>query len=286
MKKQSLYIRVLLFTVFAFAFTVVRGGEPKITCGKLCYNPKFACIILGDENIIWDTGSSGTLFFHDVAACKIPVVPTIGVDGYGKRAITFLYFSRSLKVASITMKNIFYNIVKQNKISSPIRQSGIGGIFGMDIINRANWIIDFSAGSIQAMPREDTVLLNREPEFSISYNRRKYPRTTLTIQGITIKDVLVDSGNSADMTLLELDIRKINQKTQPVDSITYRSSGLFTGDTIQQKQYRYKNIVINNYKFHKLKITQHDTERSIGIGFFRKFDKVYLNTKEKMFYFY
>jgi hypothetical protein len=282
--KQLAYIRTLLFVAFVLTSAVVVGGEPKITYGKFCYNPELKCIILGDENITWDTGSGWTLFFQDFVAHKIPVIPTIGIDVYGKRVITFLYFSRSLNVASITLKNIFYNTIKRNKISSFTRQSGIGGIFGMNVINRANWIIDFQDGSIEATPRKDAVLSGLEPKFSLSYNKRKYPKTTIVIQGMEIKNVLIDSGSSADLALREADIRELNRKVQPVDSATYYSSGLFT-DSISKKKYLYKNIVINNYRFDTLVISQ-DNESSIGIGFFRKFDKVYLNTREKLFLFY
>jgi hypothetical protein len=288
MKKRIVYIRLLLFTFFILVSFVAMGREPKITYEKFYYNSKFTCIMLGDENIIWDTGSNHTLFFCDATACKIPVIPTIAVDGYGKRAITFLYFSRSLRVAAITMKNVFYNTIKQNKIPSSIRQSGISGIFGMNVINRANWIIDFVEGSIQTVPRKDTVLSGQEHRFCLLYSKKRYPKTTIYIQGVEIKNVLIDSGSSADLMLLESDIRKINQKIQPIDSIVYHSPspGVFVDDTIQQKLYRYKNIVINDSRFNKLKIIQHSSERSIGIGFFRKFDKVFLNTKEKIFLFY
>lgn len=277
-------IRILLFTVFVLATTVAVSGEPKITYGKFCYNPELKCIILGDENITWDTGSSCTLFFQDFAAHKMPVVPTMGIDVYGKRVITFLYFSRSLEVASITLKNIFYNTVSQNKISNAIRQSRIGGGFGMNVINRANWIIDFLEGSIEVIPCNDTILSGQEPKFSLLYGKRKYPKTAIVLQGIEIKNVLIDSGNSADLALREADIRELDQKVQPVDSATYYSSGLFT-DSVPKKKYLYKNIVINNYRFDTLVISQ-DNENSIGIGFFRKFDKVYLNTRERMFLFY
>jgi hypothetical protein len=279
------YIRVLLFAVFALAAAVAVGGEPKITYGKFCYNTEFKVIILGDENISWDTGSPWTIFFHDFAAHKIPVMPTIAIDSYGKRKITFLYFSRALKVAPITLKNTFYNTIKQNKISSSMRQSGIGGIFGMNVINRAYWIIDFPEGYIEAIPRKDTVLSDREPKFSLSYGSRRFPKTVLVVQGIEIKNALIDSGNgSADLVLCESDMRKLNRKVQPVDSATYYSSGLFT-DSIPKKKYLYKNIVINNYRFDTL-VIRPDNENCIGIGLFRKFDKVYLNTDKKEFLFY
>jgi hypothetical protein len=264
---------------------VAVGKEPKITYGKFCYNTKFKVIRLGGEDIIWDTGSGWTLFFQDFSAHKISIMPTMVVDDYGKRKITFLHFSRSLKIASITLKNIFYNTIKQNKISSSMRQSGIGGVFGMNVINRAHWIIDFLEGSIEAIPRKDTILSGREPKFSLSYGSRRFPKTVLVVQGIAIKNVLIDSGSSADLVLREADIQELNRKVQPVDSVTHYSFELLT-DSIPTKKYLYKNIVVNNYRFDTLAVSQDNENSIIGIGFFRKFDKVYLNTDKKMFLFY
>jgi predicted aspartyl protease len=211
-------------------------------------------------------------------------MPTMVVDDYGKRKITFLHFSRTLKVASITLKNIFYNTIKQSKISASMRQSGIGGVLGMNVINRAHWIIDFLEGYIEAIPRKDTVLSGLEPKFSLSYGSSRVPKTAIVVQGIEIKNALIDSGSSSDLALRESDMRELNQKVQPIDSAIYYSSELLT-DSIPKKKYLYKDIVINNYRFDTLSIRP-DNTTLIGIGLFRKFDKVYLNTDKKMFLFY
>jgi hypothetical protein len=165
-----------------------------------------------------------------------------------------------------------------------MRKSGFGGILGMNVISRASWIIDFSESSIQILSENDTMLLNQKPAFVLSYKTAR-PKTILTIQGEEIEDVLIDSGSDADMVLCESDIKKINQHIQPIGTNNYQSAGLYSDIKSKEEQYTYKNVNINGYEFDMLDIVQ-GSRRKIGIGVFRKFDKVYLNTQEKIFRFY
>ncbi|MDR1584042.1 MAG: hypothetical protein LBS55_12460 [Prevotellaceae bacterium] len=260
--------------------------QPEITCESTIYNdsgsPK---IIIGEPPVLWDTGNGETILFRDFAEKKYRVGLSLVFDFHREWRILCRYFSRKIYLDPFTIKNALYTMEKKEKLSPFIKNSGEAGILGMDVIGKANWLIDFSEKSIQSISHNDTVSFRQQSKFSLSYRKTKRPKTTLTIQDCEIKDILIDSGSDADMIMLETDIQQIKHNLSPTDSVDRTSSGLFSG-SIPEKQYIFRNIVINGYRFDNLSITQSKTNRLIGMGFFRKFDKVYLNTEEKIFRFY
>ncbi|MDR1584043.1 MAG: hypothetical protein LBS55_12465 [Prevotellaceae bacterium] len=271
----------ILILIFGFLFLV----QPEITTGNFFYDKNSYDILVGKERILWDTGSEGTFFFQDFAFRKICcVMPSITYDYGGGWSITPFYFSRIVELVPFTIKNVFYSIEAKENISPFMKKFGFGGILGMNIISQANWVVDFSENSIKTLSKDDDLMFNCEPKLLLLYNKRSTPKTTFIVQEIKIKDILIDSGSDADIVLCESDIKKINQIIHPIDTNNYRTHGLYSSST-KGKQYVYKSIAINNHQFDTLKIRQGNT-RLIGMGFFRKFDKVYLNTEEKIFRFY
>jgi hypothetical protein len=248
-------------------------------------NTKLNYILIGKENILWDTGADITLFFHDFAAHKQFVFPVIVTDYGKKRSVAPVYFSRDINLEPLSINHVFYLLKKQDAISPAMKQLEIGGILGMNVISRAHWLIDFTTHSVRILSDTAEFTNSNDPKLILSYYKRKQPKTRLSVQGIDTKNIIIDSGSTADMILFASDIEKINKHILPVDTVDYRSSGLYA-DSIREKQYIYHNISINGYTMDTLHIVQGNSRRLIGMGFFRKFDKVYLNTQEKTFRFY
>jgi hypothetical protein len=275
----------IIAALFIIAWCIINNIRPEITPGKFFYGKNSTKILIGKENIIWDTGATMTIFFQDIATHKNKICYIIIRDSERNWAAVPFYFSREVELASFTIKDVFYSIEAKENISPFMKKFGFGGILGMNIISQANWVIDFSEGSIQVVSPKDTTLFNQKPAFILSYKKTERPKATLTLQWVEIEDVLIDSGSDASIILCESDIEEINQYIQPIDTSNYQSAGLYSENKHIEYQHTYKDMNINGYKFDMLNIVQ-GPRRKIGMGFFRKFDKVYLNTEEKIFRFY
>jgi hypothetical protein len=287
-KRYFMMLCGIIATMFFIAWCIINNIQPKITTGKSFYGKNSTKILIGKENIIWDTGCNRTIFFQDFASYQNKIcciILSIINDSKGNWSVTPFYFSRKVELASFTIKHVFYSIEAKENISPFMKKFGFGGVLGMNVISQANWVIDFSEGSIQVVSPKDTVLFNQKPAFILSYKKTARPKAVLSIQGVEIEDVLIDSGSDASIILCESDVRKINQYIQPIDTSNYQSAGLYSENKHIEYQYTYKNVNINGFEFDMLNIVQ-GTRRKIGMGFFRKFDKVYLNTEEKIFRFY
>jgi hypothetical protein len=243
-------------------------------------------LFIGQENILWDTGAGGTIFFQNFATHKMMVVPTVVIDYGGDWSVLPLYFSRSVDFGRFSLHNVFHYLIEQDAVAEVIQERAIGGILGMNVISRANWVIDFPTSSVQVFSRDAPYDERSEPALVLAYGQRKCPKTSLVIEGIGTADVLIDSGAEVDMILPEADIRAINRRCPPVDSSRCRPHGWSSDNSFPEQQYTYHNITINGYRFDSLHIIQGRAGRLLGVGFFRKFDRVYLNTKEKVFRFY
>ena len=282
---SNMYIYAILGIICSFYFccstTISEGKKIRYNQNNLPTN----YILIGKENILWDTGTQICLFFQDFAPWKMFLNP-IPTHGYGSWTLEWLYYSPSIRFDSICINNIVYSLVNEDKLSTFVRNLNIMGIMGMNVIGRANWLIDFKDSSLHIMTKNDEYAVTDMPQLSLTYRRSRTPKTTLNIAGITINDILVDSGFDADIMLLEKEIEQINRYILPIDTTTRSSSGLYA-ENILEKKYIYHNITINGYTFDKLGIVQGGSSRRlIGMGFFQKFDKVFLNTKKKEFQFY
>jgi|GEM_PF-654117 len=281
----NVYIYAILGIVCSFYFccsTTISEGEIRYNQNNLPFNH----VLIGKENIVWDTGSASSVFFQDFAPWKIFWRSITVLDGYGHEALEWLYYSPSMKFDAITITNISYLLINEEKVSARIKNLNTMGILGMNVISKANWLINLADSTLHIMNRKNEYAVTDIPKLSLTYREDRTPETTLTIAGIDINDVLIDSGSDVDMILLEKDIEQINYYFFPADTTTRTSSSLYA-ENILEKKYIYHNIAINGYTFDKLGIVQGGSSRRlIGMGFFQKFDKVFLNTKKKEFQFY
>ncbi len=239
-------------------------------------------IILTNSKLLWDTGADGTIFFKDFNQRKIIIGLANVSDFHKKSTIRKRYFSITLIADSILFKNLVYNEISIDNISQGVQYLAINGILGMNVINKYNWIIDFDKNTLQNLSK--TTTYNHTPQFTLRYSNAMKPKTAVSIADVKLKNILIDSGFNIDFTLLSSDIEQINQCIAPDTIFNTSSSGLFS-DSIVESKYQYSNIMIDNIKFDKLYITE-GNRRLIGTGFFRKFDRVFWDSKNREVRFY
>jgi hypothetical protein len=71
----------------------------------------------------------------------------------------------------------------------------------------------------------------------------------------------------------------------PIDTFNVKSYGLHSTTSVLWNGYVYDSLMINNVCFRNIEIIE-SNKRKIGFQFFKRFNKVFLNTKEKEFCFY
>ena len=239
-------------------------------------------IILKKSRLCWDTGASCTVLFNDFGQNKT-IFAILPVFEYkNKMKFQKFLFSQDITADSVYLKNIIYTDIEKQNVSKWLQEANISGIIGMNVISNYNWLLDFDKKKLQNIPK--TKSYKEEYDFKLAYLFRIFPYTNITIEGTKTKRILIDSGFDTDIELLASDIEKINKKIQPDTIINTSSSGLFSNG-IPSKKYIYSHIKVNDLSFDTLSINE-SKRRLIGIGFFRKFDKVFWDSGKKEVRFY
>ncbi|MDO4726951.1 MAG: hypothetical protein Q4A56_07015 [Porphyromonadaceae bacterium] len=240
-------------------------------------------IIFEKSHLLWDTGANGSSILIDNFKQKKTLIGiSIHYDAFKKIKIGKLYFSRNTIINSIFINNFIYTKLDKCEISTEIKKFNYIGILGMNVISNYNWLLDFDKNTLQNIPKTESH--KEKHDFKLTYLFKIFPYTSIAIEGIKLKKILIDSGLNTDCVLRADDITQINEIVQPDTVIEQFSNGLFS-DSILSKQYIYTNIKINDTIFNTLTITEGE-KRLIGAGFFRKFDRVFWDSGNREVKFY
>jgi len=281
MKMNNNFNRILFWLLVCSAVTMQSCRT--ISQGTFTYNAdeQKRTINFGTENLLWDTGSDISLFFSPPYARKIRMGRVVTYDGARMRHIFPVWFSHRISVDSITIKNMLYVLPPQRKVPDAVMSTNEGkrsGIIGMNVINRANWLVDFVDKTIHIIPHNGSTI-EELPVLRLSYRRSKYPRVTLIVQGIEIENVLLDTGASGDLYLPKTVLERLHRNIHPIDSGYVLSTGLYTDD-IRRRIYRYTDITVSGILLDTFTIRQAGSAY-IGMGFFERFNQLYLDTKNQ-----
>jgi len=278
--KVILTIVILLVSV-PFIFTHC-FNLTKISYRTLLFDKNKDKLYLNDT-LLWDTGSFGSIIYEEHKE-KIPNKIQIGYrltfDTFYKMKLLKLYYSSQITLEnSLSIKNFFFMTVNHPNWNNEI------GFIGMDVIGTANWLIDFNSEKVKIFPQNKTIETKDFPQLKLKYKQKRRPKTQLDFLEFQIKGVLIDAGCDDEIALLKSDIEKINKRYKPVDTLTSYRYGIYSTNPTIQYIYIYDTININNICFSTVRIMENN-KRLIGFQFFKRFNKVFLNTKEKAFYFY
>ncbi len=286
MKKKK---RVLIVGILLFVLLCIIGIDTfcywlfptKITLKDNSIKENKKHIILKNSNLLWDTGSNGTYIFMDFGQKNFPVAISIDFDYSYKIKFNIAKYSNCIEMDSAKLQNIIYKDIGVSDIPQWYKNEK-NGILGMNVINNYNWIVDFDKNTLQNLPK--TTIYNHTPQFTLRYSNAMIPKTTVSIGGVKIKNVLIDSGFNSDIMLLTSDIEQIDRHINPDTIYDTFTSGMFS-DRIPNKAYRYTNIEIAGMSFDTISIID-GPKRLIGTGFFRKFDRVFWDSGNREVRFY
>ena len=274
----------MIISLPPFCFFVLNSS--KVSYGTFCFDKNKEKLFLNDT-LLWDTGSSGSLLYEEHKN-KIPHRTAFGYalifDSFHKTQLQKLYYSSQFNpIASLNISNFCFIMQDLPEI---MQDSTEIGLLGMDVISKANWMIDFNLEKVSILPQNAKHETEYCPQLTLQYQRNKKPKTQLDFSVCKLEKVLIDAGSNCELTLLKSDIEIINKKYKPVDTLTVSTHGIHSINPTIQNLYVYDSITINNICFKNVEIIEGNIKRLIGFKFFKRFDKVFLNTKEKCFYFY
>ena len=277
-------ITTVVILVISIPFIFIHLNMTKISYGTLPFDKNKELLFL-NETLIWDTGAYGSVLFEsskDKIPNKIQIGFSLSIDAFNKTQLEKLYFSKQHTfVDSFNIYNFFFLTLKSN----PTMHKDKMGIMGMNVISTANWLIDFTSGKIVFFSRDKIYKTKQKLQLNLKYKRNRNPKTQLDFSVCQCENVLIDAGFTEELALLESDIKIINKLYKPVDTLKSNRYGIYSTTPVIQNCYVYDTIRINDVCFNNIQILE-GNKRLIGFKFFKRFEKVYLNTKEKRFYFY
>jgi hypothetical protein len=238
------------------------------------------------NTLLWDTGAEGSIIYEEHKD-KIPNRIQIGFslifDAFNKMKFQRFYYSSQYNpVDFFYINNFFFTVTNQ---SEAMKSNNEMGLIGTDVIGKANWVIDFNSEKVEILPQKKIYKSKEKPQLTFQYNRKRRPKTQLNFFVCQFEDVLIDAGFDEEMALLKSDIEEINKTYKPINTFTVDRCGTYSTVPIVQNVYVYDSLIINNICFTNVQIIE-GNKRLIGFKFFKRFEKVFLNTKEKEFCFY
>ena len=288
-KKHKIIIIVIILVIPIipyFLFLNYCPSSTKISYAGFNFDKNRGKLYLYDS-ILWDTGLTGSVIYEECKG-KVPnrvrVSSSIFIDVFNKKRIVPLCYSKQFNFGdSLSIHNFFFCILK-NKMETE-NHNEIGAI-GMSVIGKANWLIDFNLGKVETFSKDKTEPKDEQAHLIFKYEETYRPKICLDFSVCQIEDVLIDAGSNCEITLFKSDIEQINKKHKPLDTLQVQSYGFHSTEPVIQNLYVYDTLTINNICFQNVQIIEGNSQRLIGFKFFKRFDKVFLDTKENRFYFY
>jgi predicted aspartyl protease len=276
---MSILLTVVIFGILIFRWCI---NSTKISYTVLHFDKNEKRLFL-NGNLLWDTGSNGSVIYEEYKSTiphRIQIGYSFVFDTFHKMRFVPFFYSHQFGLSdSVNIRNFFFAL-----ISTKI-QDNVIGLIGMDVISKTNWIIDFTSEKVKILPQDKIYETKELSKLNLKYKRNRVPKTQLDFSVCQLKNVLIDAGFDAEIALLKSDIEGINEKYKPVDTLKTFRYGIYSTAPTIQNIYVYDSIMINHICFQNVQIME-NSKRLIGFAFFKRFNKVFLNTKEREFYFY
>ena len=293
-KKTSILNYTILFIVlcsltscsFYKSINLTKTGEGKVS---FLYSKESLLLV---ERMIFDTGSelSHVLDWSDLSYSKKKRIGNIKIIGLeGTSFWEKIYYVESLYLDTINVRKTFVVQLDSSILEKPVLQILNSGIIGMNIISKSNWLIDFKNMTIESFSHNYINSLSSTPILKLSYRNKLHPQTSFFINNIQLKNILIDSGAEHALKLPASQKEEILQGSKILDSLSALNLGVYS--TLEGAKpitkYRLEQLKVNDVIFEDIWIEFTDKQKpSVGLGFFRRFEKVYINTDDKYIAFY
>lgn len=154
-------------------------NSPKISYGTFHFDKHKNKLFLADS-ILWDTGAMGSIIYENNKTKmrnRTLAGYSLVIDYSYKMQLTpFFYLNQFCLNDSLYIRNFIFGTAKN--VPQTIANDGIG-LIGMDVINQANWQIDFNHCKLNILPRTEIYKPQKHPTLVLAYNRKRKPQSQL-----------------------------------------------------------------------------------------------------------
>ena len=237
-----------------------------------------------DGKYLFDTGASVSVFISNDSLNLISKETLFFQsikDVHGKNRYERYSYFNLFPINNIHFHKAYMLKMNSEGLSESMLNIMQKGIIGMNIINKANWIINFKDSIIECIPKDSLISIPAENKIKLSYKNKVHPKVTLTINGITFKNMLFDTGAFDELSLTKSQISQI-EEIELYGSIGM--SGLYSKQT--SNVYICKELNLNNVLFRDVLITETTKFPLIGMGIIKQFNHLFIDTKNQVFYLY
>ena len=223
-------------------------------------------------NLLFDTGANITLLYTDtVPESFYPFVRTDAKDIGDNDFSVEKYFSFYARLGNIE-GNLWTTILLPQRF----QWQHIHGIIGTDMIDRCNWLIDFTKGEISNVHP----FVPGTPDMVLRYKKERglYYVEEMELNGVKCSHVLIDTGyDRSDFLLPKQDIEQMSDACFLKKDTCYGFAD--TGNEISI--YEVAQGEVNQMQFKNVTLATLASRRTMGISFFKRFSQVVLDTRKQ-----
>ena len=206
-------------------------------------------------------------------------------DGNGKVTQLQTVFTKELLIGGFTFENVRASINDMQYLYCMDLY-----LLGADIIRKLNWEFDFEKLILKVSKNSFAVNENMAV-IPVTYEHNT-PRTQLTINGVTFKDVLIDIGFTGSMTIPNTSkkIQNLLEIKRQLGLVTSQMASSFAAAGMSKPALTETIIIdsltIDNYSYKEIEADfKANTDFKIGLSFFASTcDKVIINNSQKKYY--
>lgn len=263
-------------------------------------NNKFIMMYENEYNYFLDTGFTTSTLYDSVAQRAhdgVPIFATFSRDATNRRKFHWTYMARRFSADFLEVRNFSFELSdpRLDNISShfiPKEKRKPLVVIGADMIRQAKWLIDFDGYWLECFPlrtpTEGIPEIAGEPDLTLEYahalpilGRTYLLETNLWLDGVKIKDVVIDTGYGGELYLEPDDMRRAfphaTGETKEGPIVTPFGKG-----NIRERKYRIRTATVNGLKVNDLSIRSEGIQRKlIGMGFLKRFKYVLIDPERK-----
>lgn len=265
---------------YLWAIRLIDGAETKVTYTdfRMRDNNQF---LMTDEGYIFDTASNVTLLYagKTVNACWLCF--SVFIDNKINISWDSYYYAKSCQIGKGFNVFSFVCLRPESTVHSKIFPD-IKGIVGTNVLRKANWLYSLKLHKAETFPLDSIVSIPTDA-ITFSYReQRRLPLTDLDINGHQVKNVIIDTGFDEDLFLTDSTNSTINLgEVIRLDSV--ERIAIYTKWMAQKKVFRTTKINSKSYQNLNVIIGGH-SENLLGLGFMRRFDYIFWDSKHKKVY--
>jgi len=222
---------------------------------------------LNDWNLIFDTGSNGTVIDKSVAKkLNLKTIRKVRlVDITGKKTKVPFVKIDSINISGAIFKNI-YALVSDLSL---FECDDVKIILGNNVLKKGIWHIDLSTNKITLYNKKDDFDFSEYKVIPFSY-RINLIKIQFELNKKKYRNVLFDTGNPTDCLILKKkDRSNFNSTPSSIIKILYRSINNSLPQIISRDYFILPNFKLNNNTSVDSVYVRFSRKRSMGLGLFK-----------------